>query len=58
MGMGMAGVKGLSYGFTDHDFRSGAKGDLFPVEDKGVGENFGHTFELVVGGDDKMSAFG
>ena len=44
MGMGMAGVKGLSYGFTDHDFRSGAKGDLFPVEDKGVGENFGHTF--------------
>ena len=57
MSMGVARVKGLFDGIADHDFRSGTKGDLLPVEDESVGENLRHAFELMVGGDNEMPAF-
>lgn len=58
MSVGVAGVKSLADGLAHHDLGSGAEGDLLLVEDEGVGEDFGHAFELMMRGDDEVSTFG
>ena len=55
--MGVAGVKDVFHGVTDHDFWSGPEGDLFLVEDEGVGEDVCHAFELMMRGDDEVAGF-
>jgi len=56
--VGMTGVKGLSHGLAHHDFGCRAEGNLLLIQDEGVRENFSHAFELVMGGDDEVPAFG
>ena len=54
----VAGVKGLFYGLTFHDFDCLTKLNLPLIENERVGEDLGDAFQLVVGCDDEMSAFG
>lgn len=51
-------MKDLFHGIALHDVGGFSKGDLFLIEDKGVGENLGHAFHLVVGSDDEVAAVG
>lgn len=48
----------MSHGLAHHDFGGRAKGDLLLIEDEGVREDFSHAFELVMGSDDEVPAFG
>ena len=51
-------MKGLFHGLTFHDFDCLAKLNLPLIENERVGEDLGEAFQLVVGSDDEMSAFG
>ena len=55
MGIGVAGMKSIFDGVAVHDFERGAKGHLLAIENKGVGENLGHAFELMMGGNDEVA---
>lgn len=58
MMMRVAGMEGVFHGFACHDFGSWTEGDLFLIQNEGMGEDFSYALELVMGGDDEMAGIG
>ena len=52
-----ARVKSMSHRLAFHNLGSFSKLNLLSVENKGMSEDLGNTFQLVMGGNNKVATF-